>query len=205
MKRIVILALCLLALGSSAFALDKAAGGGLLFGYTFQGGEEDVSGFSNYSGNAEWTFNRSSIGGFAFFGLGQYVELNLAFMYKNGEVEAEFMGRKLTGSDVGIKIDPTAAVGFGAYYKYPIPVSDKVVVFPTGGFDFEINLNSDWMDEFWNDLWIRAGAGVDYFFSDVLFLRGHFIYGVVLPLGAELYEPDMGHGLLVKVGLGYMF
>ncbi|MDR0709701.1 MAG: hypothetical protein LBF77_06520, partial [Spirochaetaceae bacterium] len=154
MKRIVILALCLLVSGTSVFAMDKAVGGGVLFGYTFQGGKEDLSSYGlGLSGSADWSFDRSSFGGFAFFGLGQYVELNFAFMYKNGEVAATVGGTKYTGSDTGFLIDPTAAVGLGAYYKYPIPISDKVVFFPTAGVDFELNLNSDWIDNFWNDLW----------------------------------------------------
>jgi hypothetical protein len=202
MKRIVMAVLCLALIGTAGFSLDKAAGGGLLLGYTFQGGSEENSNLGGFGGGTfDWTFNRTSFGGFGFFGLGQYVELNAAFMYKTGEASVTWGGNTAT-SDF---IEPTAALGFGAYGKYPFPISDKVVIFPTAGLDFEFNLHPDWVDDAWNDLWLRLGAGVDYFFTDTIFLRSHFIYGLVLPLGSKDLNPDPGHGFLLKVGVGKMF
>ncbi|MDR0601445.1 MAG: hypothetical protein LBG42_03620 [Treponema sp.] len=187
MKRIVLLTLCLLVLGSSAFALDKAIGGGALLGYTFQDGSTNVNNLP-----VKWEFNRVSAGAFAFFGLTQYVEFNLAIMYKYGKVEA---------SGLSAGIDPTAGLGLGVYGKYPISLSDKFVFFPTAGMDTEFNFESGW----WKDLWIRGGAGVDYFLSDTLFIRGHLIYGVNVPYAKQTASPNVGHGLLVKVGVGTMF
>jgi hypothetical protein len=198
MKRIVVLVLCLLVLGTSAFAMDKAVGGGALFGYTFQG----------WTGSYAWDdgpvsldidFNRASFGAFAFFGLSQYVEFNLAFIHKSGD--AEITESKYAAAKVDI--DPTNALQIGVYGKYPFPVSDKVVVFPTGGLDIEFTL-ADEDKGWWHDFWIRAGVGLDYFFTDTVFLRSHAIYGVAIPFGSEV-EPDVGHGFLFKVGVGYMF
>ncbi|MDR0721268.1 MAG: hypothetical protein LBF75_00550 [Treponema sp.] len=195
MKKIVVSILCLLLLGSGAFALDKAAGGGVLVGGTFQGG-----GVPEIPG-ATWTFDRTSFGGFGFFSLSQYVEFNLAFMYKTGEASITYQGEtwKSTKAEDGVP-QPTTALGIGMYGKYPIPISDRFVFFPTGGVDFELNFEEYW----WNDLWIRGGVGIDFFFSDAFFLRGHVIYGAAIPLGGEL-EPKVGHGFLAKAGLGFMF
>ncbi|MDR1956844.1 MAG: hypothetical protein LBQ30_08330 [Treponema sp.] len=191
MKKIVVLVVCLLVMGTGAFALEKAAGGGVLLNYTFQGGSESFDGYS-----FKWTFNRASFGGFAFFGISQYVELNLAFVYKAGDLEVEGGGY--------VPIESTSALTFGVYGKYPIPMSDRVVLFPTGGLDFELNLEDSWK-ELWNDLWIRAGLGIDFFLTDTIFLRSHLVYGAVVPLGGTDIHPDVGHGILVKAGIGFMF
>ncbi|MDR0628973.1 MAG: hypothetical protein LBG24_04930 [Treponema sp.] len=194
MKKGVVLGFCLLLLlGSGAFALEKAAGGGILVGGTFQGG--DVPGASGDT----WTFDRTSFGGFGFFSLSQYVEFNIAFMYKTGEATVTYQGQTYSAPSDSVP-QPTVALGFGAYGKYPIPISDRFVFFPTGGVDFELNFEEYW----WNDLWIRGGAGIDFFFSDTFFLRGHVIYGAAVPLGGDL-DPKVGHGFLAKAGLGFMF
>jgi hypothetical protein len=104
---------------------------------------------------------------------------------------------------VELEIDPTNALQIGVYGKYPFPISDKVVVFPTGGLDIEFTL-ADEDEGWWSDFWIRAGVGLDYFFTDTVFLRSHAIYGVAIPFGSEA-DPDVGHGFLFKVGVGYMF
>jgi hypothetical protein len=98
MKRIIILALCLLVLGTSAFGLDKAVGGGGMLWHAFSEGD-----------------SLTAFGGFAFFGLGQYVELNAGV--------------------ISISDLDTTGLAFGIYGKYPISISDRVVVFPTGGVD----------------------------------------------------------------------
>ncbi|MDR3116158.1 MAG: hypothetical protein LBU25_11650 [Treponema sp.] len=195
MKKGIIVGFCLVLLGSGAFALEKAAGGGLLGGYTFQGGTESLYGY-----NYEWTFNRGSFGACAFFGLSQWVEFNLAFMYKSGEAEVTVEGTTTSVPDEGVP-QPTSALGFGVYGKYPIPISDAFVFFPTGGVDVELNFEKDW----WSDIWIRGGLGIDFFFTDTLFLRSHLIYGVVLPFGDTELSPQVGHGLLAKAAVGFMF
>ncbi|MHB9291474.1 hypothetical protein Holit_00551 [Hollandina sp. SP2] len=198
MKKGVIVGFCmLLVLGSGAFALEKAAGGGVLVGGTFQGGDMADSHYSDVT----WTFDRTSIGGFAFFSLSQYMEFNLTFMYKTGEASVTVDGQTVssTSAEDGVP-QPTTALGLGAYGKYPIPISDRFVFFPTGGVDFEFNFEEYW----WNDLWIRGGVGIDFFFSDFFFLRSHLIYGAAVPLGGDL-DPKVGHGFLVKAGLGFMF
>lgn len=205
MKKTLVLLVCLLLLGSGVFALDKAAGGGLLIGGTFQGGSVTESYYDSYYGSSkswtyDWTFNRTSFGGFGFFSISQYLELNVAFMYKAGEATVTVDGVTYTGNEAGGP-EPTSALGLGAYGKYPIPISDRFVFFPTGGVDFEFNFEEHW----WNDLWIRGGIGLDFFLNDTMFLRGHFIYGAAIPVGEDELKPKIGHGLLVKAGIGFMF
>ncbi|MDR0455982.1 MAG: hypothetical protein LBH20_04780 [Treponema sp.] len=158
MKRLVMLALCLLVLVSGAFALDKAVGGGTLF--------------HNIEDN--W-----GPGVFVFFGIGQFVELNagVSFYTFGDESFTSFQG--------------------GIYGKYPIPLSDMFVFFPTAGLDIEyasIGGNSDIL------LWGRGGLGLDIFFSERLFLRTHVIAGYAYDL---TYDAS-GFGMLIKVGLGWM-
>jgi hypothetical protein len=38
-----------------------------------------------------------------------------------------------------------------------------------------------------------------------MFIRGPFIYGAAIPVGGEDMAPHIGHGLLVKAGIGWMF
>lgn len=195
MKKVCMLAICLLFAAAGAFAMDKAVGGGILYNYTSTSGS-----FDGY----DWTMTRNGFGAFGFFGLSQYLELNLGFLYKNPDtLEADGMT-----IDVSDEVGSSSALQFGIYGKYPIPLSDTLVFFPTGGADFEFSTNSDKGDlgfSWWHDLWLRAGVGLDVFFSEKLFLRSHLIYGVAVPVGGEEEMGlKFGHGLLIKVGLGFM-
>jgi len=201
MKRCVMSVLCLVILASGAFAMDKAAGGGLLFNAGWTSGED--------SWNNGWTLSRTGFGVFGFFGLGRFLELNLGFLYKDpNEIKITSEGQTSTYKRRDINLEGTAALQLGVYGKYPFPLSDMFVFFPTAGIDFEISLSSEtWGDwEWWHDIWIRAGAGLDVFFTERMFLRTHLIYGVAVPVGgASSLGMEVGHGLLLKVGLGWMF
>jgi hypothetical protein len=196
MKRSIFFVLCLVVLASGAFAMDKAIGFGILYNNTSTTGE--VSG-------SEWTMQRNGTGAFAFFGVNQFLEFNLGFLYKDPD-SLKVGSYTFSGSDLGL--DPATALQVGIYGKYPIPISSMFVFFPTGGVDVEINLSdNEWQGfKWWSDLWIRAGLGLDVFFTEKMFLRSHLIYGAAIPFGGE---EDMGlkfgHGLLVKIGLGWMF
>jgi len=220
MKRLVMLALCLMILASGAFALDKAVGGGIMYNNTTTIGSSSNSygdGYGNsYNITIDWTMARNGFGAFAFFGLSQFWELNLGLLVKNpSELQMETSAGgstykdKITGSDLDDVMPDCAALQLGVYFKYPIPISDTLVFFPTGGLDLELTLNNDKDDlygfQWWHDIWIRAGVGLDFFFNEKMFLRSHLIYGAAIPVGGD---SDMGlksgHGLLIKVGLGWM-
>jgi len=201
MKRIVLLALCMVVLASGAFAMDKAIGFGFLYNTTWTDGSID--------GGGDWTMNRNGFGAFAFFGVSQFLEFNLGLLYKDPsslKVSGGGHSETYTGSDLGL--DAAGALQLGLYWKYPIPISSMFVFFPTVGLDLELSLSdSEWNGfKWWHDLWIRAGVGLDVFFTEKMFLRTHLIYGAAIPFGGD---EDMGlkfgHGLLIKLGVGWMF
>jgi hypothetical protein len=165
MKKIVFLVLCFALMGTAAFSLDKAAGGGGLV-WIATNTEIDDSIFAG--------------GAFGFFGLGRYVELNVGVI---GMSEGDLFG-----------------IGAGAYGKYPFSLSDKFVLFPTAGLDFEAYFVGDYSV---TQMWIRGGAGIDYFFTDTMFLRSHLVYGVLVPISSEVVGTT--HGALIKIGVGWMF
>jgi len=216
MKRCVMVALCLGILASGAFALDRAIGGGILFNAGFsnmeQSGSESYYGY-NYTWKQEVEMTRTGFGGFAFFGLGRFVEFNLGFMYKEPqEIKWKYSdsdGYSDSGTEGATWLEGTGALQLGIYGKYPIPISDRFVFFPTGGVDLELSLSSEegstgW--KWWHDIWIRAGVGLDVFITERLFIRGHAIYGIAIPVGGEEdLGLTIGHGLLIKLGLGWMF
>jgi len=192
MKKMCVLAICLLFASAGAFAMDKAAGGGILYNNSTTLGE--VEGY-------DWEMNRNGFGAFGFFGMSQFLEFNFGFLYKDPS------SIKLDGETYSVAFDPAAALQLGIYGKYPIPLSDTLVFFPTGGIDLELSLSdedySGW--KWWHDLWLRAGVGLDVFFSEKLFLRSHLIYGAAIPVGGEEEMGlKFGHGFLFKVGLGWM-
>jgi len=225
MKKIIAVALLLLFVGTGAFALDKAVGGGALFNSAWTLGVDEyryaARVWSNYYGEYmyddwilakdEYTISRNGFGAFAFFGIGRYFELNLGFLYKNPnklklkwEDKSGYDGEVYTSGEGEMDIswlDGTAALQFGLYFKYPFVISDRVVIFPTAGIDYEYSFDTDW----WDDLWFRAGVGLDVFFTDRLFLRTHFIYGAALPISDDWDFLTFSHGLLIKAGIGWMF
>jgi hypothetical protein len=206
MKRIVLCALCMAVLASGAYALDKTFGGGILYNNATTNGSTS----NTYDGDPDdWTMTRNGFGGFVFFGVSPFVEFNLGYMYKNpSEITEKYHGQTYTVTGSDIYLEGTGALQFGIYLKYPIPIGSAFVFFPTGGVDFEFSMSSEEYNgwEWWHDLWLRAGIGLDVFFSDSLFLRSHFIYGAAVPVGgSEDLGLQFGHGLLIKIGLGFMF
>ena len=214
MKRIIALGLFLVFFASGAFAMDMAVGGGFMYNYskTFGVFEETY-----YYYGEELSISRNGVGGFAFFGVGRFLELNLGFLYKIPKT----MGYKIKSDgetigesemDVSSLIDGTPALQFGAYFKYPFVLSDVLVLFPTVGLDYELTIAKK-TEGWWDDLWIRGGLGLDIFFTERLFLRSHFIYGIGVVIGKNdsvFYELDVvdknySHSLLLKFGLGFMF
>jgi len=213
MKRIIILTLLLLVMVSGVFALDKAIGFGAMYNHSFTKGLWktrwlDPNG-SFYDIDTDWTLNRNGFGAFIFFGLSQYFELNLGFLYKNPiqmiQESSDGNTQKWDKNDLSRYWEPTFALQGGVYLKYPITISDIFVFFPTAGADFEYTFagENEW---WWSDIWLRGGMGLDIFFTDRLFLRTHFIYGVALPvLDEPIWGIKISHGLLGKIGLGWMF
>ena len=224
MKKTIVLMLGLVLMGSAAFGLNMTFGGGMMFNHSVTKADARLwyDEYYDYSRSvwvdeymdAELSMSRNGFGGFIFFGFNQYTELNLGFLYKNPKkIEVSAEGTSVT-LDVSSYLDGVAALQVGLYLKYPFPVSDMLVLFPTGGVDAEFSLGgNDLGFEWWHDFWIRAGLGMDVFFNERTFLRAHFIYGVGIPFGGgitDIYGEEsldfkISHGPLIKVGIGVMF
>jgi hypothetical protein len=209
MKRLVVLALLLLVMASAAFALDKAIGFGGMYNHSFSIGFWEDQGYYNSYGNLEyydtdWTISRNSLGGFVFFGLGRYFELNAGFLYKN-PINLRIKLSDGRAFEADLDLEPALALQGGIYFKYPFSISDTFVFFPTAGVDFEYTIYSE-EEGWWNDIWLRGGVGLDIFFTQRMFLRAHLIYGAAFPVGAdESWGINFSHGALGKIGIGLMF
>jgi hypothetical protein len=203
MKKIFVLIL-LIAVSAGAFALEKTVGGGALFNWSSTSGTAAGS-VLGLPGSIDWSMNRTGFGAFGFFGISPYVEFNLGFLYKKpGQIKMNYMGDTETVDPSEMDIWSTGALQIGVYGKYPFVISDKIVIFPTAGIDFEYTISSD--EAWWNELWFRGGAGIDFFLTERLFLRSHLIYGAAMPIGGgDWLDLKLTHGLLAKVGIGWMF
>ena len=211
MKKLILLGLCLLVFAGSAFSLDWAIGGGGMFSASWSNAEDWTDPDFTY------TLSRQGFGGFVFFGLGRYLEANLGFLYKSPKtVDFKYNGTTYISFDVSDPIyDFRSVFGiqFGLYFKYPFVLSDRIVLFPTAGVDYELTVGDEKKD-WWDDVWFRGGVGLDIFFSQRAFLRVHALYGVGVFIGDEDYSffgyyldayKTWSHGMLFKVGVGFMF
>lgn len=225
MKKFIAAALLMLIVGTGAFAMDWAIGGGGMFNMAWTSGALEWDVIDNWGYGPEWiamkdewTLRRSGFGAFAFLGLGRLFEVNFGFLYK---IPKRWTGT-VTGTAYadgyeGINYDydnaansdaSIVAMQFGLYFKYPFVLSDRFVLFPTVGVDYELTFGKEdnvvygW--NWWDDLWFRGGVGLDIFFTERVFMRTHFIYGAGIPIGGEGDE-KITHGLLIKVGIGWMF
>ncbi|MCL2519800.1 MAG: hypothetical protein FWE37_02170 [Spirochaetaceae bacterium] len=214
MKIFKVLALCLVTLiGSHVFAMDMAVGGGILFNQSSTSGSISGDGIGFPGESVDWRMSRSGFGAFGFFGLGQNWEFNLGFLYKNpGTVREEWSDGYTDSYDASDWFEAPLALQIGIYYKYPIVLNERFVIFPTAGVDFEYTIGgngeNDFIDEteWWHELWVRAGVGLDTFITETMFIRTHLIYGVGPALGgSDSLGASFSHGLLVKIGLGVMF
>ena len=117
-------------------------------------------------------------------------------------------------------------LGFGILGKYPFNFG-KVTAFPLMGVEYRLALSvkdkdgniiddipgADDASSDYSALWFQLGGGVDYALTDALYLRGSALYGIRLANKVETNEVDddpdasarLGHGLTVKVAIGYKF
>jgi hypothetical protein len=228
MKKILILTLLLMVMATGAFALDVAFGVGGMFnmawtsGTMFERVNEDYD-YYEYIGEIDWTLQRQGFGGFVFLGFSRFFELNLGFIYKTPKVYEEssydyyyeddyelidevYPGGTFKDKDTGL--ESTSALLFGLYFKYPIPLSDSFVFFPTLGVDYEFTITkeSDKDIIWWDDLMIRAGLGIDIFVTEKFFVRAHALYGFGFPTTESEFDSyKYTHGLMAKIGVGWMF
>jgi hypothetical protein len=196
MKKVFALVLFLVVMSTVAFAMDNNIGFGI-------GGN-----FASTNGSTfhmfDYTMNRYGAYAFVFLGISRFFEINLGYMEKFPDGIEYAWGNE----DAPGEIENFGALQLGLYGKYPIPLGSKFVFFPTIGADFEYSLDdsSESYWKLWNELWLRAGIGFDFFLGQKFFLRTHLLAGYAFPLGGD---PDWGvksaWGGQVKLGLGWMF
>ena len=177
----------------SAQDFSLSAGGGLTIGNSFYSERSKTSSYS-------YKRNELGIGSFGFFDA-TYAELNVGykfeFMFGDGEGDYE---EAIRGS-----------INIGLLGKYPFDMG-YFALYPLLGVQYMIVMSYD--DDFedlsdFNALWIMAGGGGDYLFSDALFLRGQFLWGFKMNNEREksysYASTYLTHGPSIKIALGYRF
>jgi opacity protein-like surface antigen len=195
------------------FKLSAGAGG--LFVSQFGGG---VALINNSTGATymEFKYPYAGGGGFAFFDA-TFAELSFGFFAASGDIKnvtssSKFADISHTGLDISL-------LG-----KYPFTLSEHFTLFPLLGIDYRhiisvktnatLNISKTAGD--YSALWFKLGVGADYAFTDHIFARLGVVYGIrlknkwekdwekIFPAG---YTPEtrLGHGLDVKLAVGYRF
>jgi opacity protein-like surface antigen len=221
-KGFLVLMVVVLAVGS-AFAqvpeFKLSAGAGGYFTSDFGGGTKFTNTINNKT--IETIFPYAGGGGFVFFDA-TFAELSLGFFAGSGEVEMRASG------GIGEKWDTSrTGLDISLLGKYPFTLGEHFTLFPLLGIDYRhiISLKNKTtgtkMDNpgDYSALWFKFGVGTDYAFTDHIFVRLGILYGLRL---ANKYEKDqlnvlkshsaytnedtlLGHGLDVKLAVGYKF
>jgi opacity protein-like surface antigen len=151
-----------------------------------------------------------------------YVELSLGFFSVGGNwTEKEFV----TGTSVKHGFSGTG-VDFGVLAKYPFDINEKLKLFPFLGLSYrsvlfaELNGIKVYDPEKLSTIWFKLGGGLDYSFTEKIYLRAGFLYGIRLENQFERDTKDsliatgarnrlsvdaeslLGHGLDVKLAIG---
>jgi hypothetical protein len=228
MKKVLVLLVLATVIGTAAFAIPAfglSAGAGGLFQAGFGGGIKVEDG----GVEVKVTLPTLGGGGYGFLDL-TFAEIDVAFQI--GSLKPEYEGPGGIGFD-DIDLSYTA-LNFGILGKYPFEFG-QLTAFPLAGVDYQYVLSAkdedgDKYEGFdgngngkasdFSSLWIRLGGGVDYNITDALYIRGEALYGIRLASKVEGDIEDMvkllvgnaidvsknlGHGLLVKIGVGYKF
>jgi hypothetical protein len=223
-------------------AVSISAGIGGLIGGDFGGGVDDVVSFENVDlGSLKYETPYFGGGGYAFFDA-TYAELTIGFSVGSGKSKMISEPPDLPGSPPNNVSDTSITnLSIGLLGKYPIAINPKLSVFPLLGIDYLICLSfkNDIEDDMWmvlddngnpsgsagdfSALWFKIGGGVDFSFTDKIYLRFEALYGIRL---ANKYETDwkdyvennsdgfgddveaktlLGHGITAKLAVGYKF
>ena len=203
-KSFLILALlAIITTGAFAQRFSMAAGGGALFDYNVGDGGK-ISG-------REGELHNLSIGGFGFFDA-TYVELDVSFTYG-------FLDAKYNFNYSGNTKANALYLGFTVLGKYPIGMGG-FTLFPLLGADYNhmlsyLNGDKNLYDRPEKDgnFGLLAGAGLDFPFSNALFLRAEAMFHLRFPNKdmtdvAKLIpgsSTTLGFGPRIKIGVGYKF
>jgi hypothetical protein len=164
------------------FTLSAGAGGVFVMGFGARDYEDDTKTLSLDLGG----------GGFAFLDA-TFVELSVGYAYGRTTIRVETGGQTTKDSDALSVLD-VDLLG-----KYPVNLG-RISLFPLFGVNYQHAFSPD--DE---NIWrIRFGGGMDYKFTEKLYLRGQALFGVRLP-----WENDDGLDLHMdyrtRIAFGYTF
>jgi opacity protein-like surface antigen len=219
----ILVLLALVAVGAFAQGISLSAGGGLLLDYSARNGVEVSTKllgteYTVYSGNRNLSF-----GGYGFFDF-TYGEVDLSFAY--GSLSSVY-DSNIPGDNTKASSDSMSAIqlGFTVLGKYPFDLGG-FTVFPLFGLGYNAVLSLSYDGNSLDDpgdysqFGLMFGGGLDYFFSDALFLRAELLFNIrfastaqddVVSLYKLFYGSDTtvdstwGMGPRVKVGVGYRF
>jgi hypothetical protein len=210
MKKLLVFVLFVM-MGTTVFAqipeLKISAGAGGFFSAALGGGLE-----ATVSGNKLYTHY---IGGGVFaFVDATFVEAALGF--SGGAAPYTYISSTDDGSFTALDISLLGKwpFNFGTFTVFPLLGIDYQIFLSENNAAGASYINTDYN----NSLWFKAGVGVDYVLTEILYIRGEVLYGVRL---SNKYEEDLkdyyislgytdvkillGHGPTIKIGVGYKF
>jgi hypothetical protein len=198
------------------------------------GGAQFTADFTSVTLNQEYkdTFNDSKVPnlnshlvGFGIYGFfdATYIEANLGLLF--GNANADDQSNSTTEFKKGIDV---TALKIGIFGKYPFELSG-FTVFPMLGLDIMLPLGGMMFgetipsgdprtnfDKMFTQVWVKFGVGADFSITDSIFIRPEFLYGIRFNTDEETksigtwasgksYSGILGHGLDIRVAVGYRF
>jgi outer membrane protein W len=180
----------MLGAGVGAFAADFAfsVGGGAILGYSWSKSETDpasimypVPGMGIMPAAMSYGYQTHSFDAGAFvFADATYAELSAGYVFQIGKVtdiNADVSGMPISEPD---KDYQSHLIILDLLGKYPFTLTQKLSVFPAAGVGAKFavggNENSDNKHDVLWGLNLKAGGGVDYALTDVIFIRGEILY-----------------------------
>ena len=191
-------------------------GGGALIELAARNGMKGTQyGESVYMG-----FRALSFGGYGFFDL-TYTELDISFAYglytdimKQGSASGSASGGN--GFQVGISALGKYPIELGAVTFFPLlGVNYNMVVSISSKDDYgnTFRVSGSEVIEYFSQFGFQAGAGLDYYFSEAVFLRTSALFQLRIPIKSfrEMAKADnsasatLGLGPRLKIGVGHRF
>lgn len=123
----------------------------------------------------------------------------------------------------------------GLFGKYPFTINNRLQLFPLLGIDYQVcfflkydgenfeDLNGNGKADDIESLWLKFGGGLDYTFTEKIYLRLEALYGIMFANKFEMYAREtieeqfenkvvaknikilFDHGINVKLAIGYKF
>ena len=157
-------------------------------------------------------------GGFIFLDA-TFAELSLGFFRAGGNVTSE-----MRYGDINERVRMSwfvEGLDIGLLGKYPFVIDNRLTLFPLLGINYRIIFYSRVDGDSicapgdFNALWFKFGGGLDFAVNNNIFLRGQALYGfrarnrrerdLVRDDISENARARLGHGLTIKLGVGYRF